>query len=269
MLDHEHIPLLDHGYVRVVDTWGTDERVVEAARMSTAKGFQGWGGAPCPDCKLAGRLDPHDSLFLNTECYQQAKSCVCKGSGVTSGDEKLLAYLWKHKHATPFEMLGATFEIKAPIFVMREWMRHRSASYNELSARYTAIPDEHYVPSVERLLHNANGTNKQANRADGALPLTVDDAVKFQASMIALNMHAQSVYAAALSSGVPKELARCVIPVGRYSVMRASANLRNWLGFISLRSDSSAQWEIQQYSNTVRDCLIQAFPRVMDVVAAA
>ena len=92
--------VLDHGFVTLIESWGSDERIIEAARMSTQKGFEGWG--PKED-----------------------------GS---AGDEKLLGYLYRNNHATPFEMGGAVIEVQAPIFIFREWHRHRTQSYNEMSA---------------------------------------------------------------------------------------------------------------------------------------
>ena len=98
--------VLDKGYLDVVEVWGADEQIIEAARMSTNKGFQGWGHPAEP------------------------------------GDERLLAYLWKHKHHSPFEMAGLTVEVKAPLMVFREWHRHRTFSYNEMSGRYTQMLEE-------------------------------------------------------------------------------------------------------------------------------
>jgi thymidylate synthase ThyX len=114
------VNILDHGYVNLVETWGSDERIIEAARMSTDGAFRGW-----------------------------------------DHDLKLLSYLWKHKHHTPFEMCGLTLEVQAPLFVVREWERHRTQSYNELSGRYTELPDLYYIPSVKRLM---NGRQSQVNR---------------------------------------------------------------------------------------------------------
>src|SRR4029079_8395260 len=130
------IPVLDYGYVEIIDNWGSDERIIEAARMSTGKGFLGWGGGWCPN-------SPHDT------------ECTCKGTRQNPpGDGKLLRFLWEHKHATPFEMGGLVIEVMAPIFVFREWHRHRTQSYNEMSARYTPLPDVNYIPSIERLMIN-------------------------------------------------------------------------------------------------------------------
>ena len=174
------------------------------------------------------------------------------------GDEKLLAYLYNNKHATPFEMAGLVIEVKAPIFVFREWHRHRTQSYNEMSARYIPLPDENYIPSVERLMMGG-GTNKQA-QGFGTV-LTAEAAESFRANIAESYQHAQEVYEVGLAYGVPKELARLPVPVARYSRMRASANLRNWLGFLTLRMDPAAQWEIRQYANAVGELVAQHFPR--------
>jgi thymidylate synthase (FAD) len=216
--------ILDHGYIEIVETWGSDERVIESARMSTNKGFQGW-----------------------------------------PGDEKLLRYLWEHSHHTPFEMAGAIIEVQAPIFVLREWVRHRTQSFNELSARYTPLPDKNYTPTLDRLMVNASGSNKQANRADGAAALDATTAAQWLDDLAEVYNLAQRVYEQGLKNGVPKEIARCAIPVARYSRMRASANLRNWLGFLKLRMDASAQWEIRQYADALHELLHSSFPRTMSL----
>lgn len=217
--------LLNKGYIKSVETWGSDRSIIEAARMSTDKGFLGWGNKDKP------------------------------------GDEKLLAYLMNNNHNTPFEMAGMIVEVQAPIFVFREWHRHRTQSYNELSARYTELPDFNFVPTLERLLRNVDGTNKQANRADGAPPLSEGHALLWLDQMKQSYDLAQEVYKKGLAWGVPKEVARIVLPVGRYSRMRASANLRNWLAFVTLRSDPHAQEEIRVYSNAVLELIAHHWPR--------
>lgn len=256
--------VLDHGYVELVETWGSDERIIEAARMSTQKGFEGWGDfVKCVECGGGGLRFAGFNAQFNDDVFVGCPACDGAGGTGKKGDEKLLRYLWKNNHATPFEMAGAVFEVQAPIFVFREWHRHRSASYNEMSARYAPLPDVNYVPSVERLMMNANGSNKQANRADGAKELTDNFAEWFQGRLETVYSETQSDYETALAFGVPKELARLVLPMGRYSCMRASANLRNWLGFLTLRMDSAAQWEIRQFANAVHDILAEKFPRTL------
>lgn len=219
------IDVLDHGYVSLVETWGSDERIIEAARMSTQKGFNGWGTPEAP------------------------------------GDEKLLKFLWSNNHATPFEMGGLIVEVHAPIFVFREWHRHRTQSVNEASARYAPLPDLDYTPTLDRMLINANGTNRQAGTVAGAETLTGTIAEMWLNRLSAQRAEMESLYQDGLAIGVPKEIARLAMTVGRYSKMRASANLRNWLGFLTLRMDSKAQWEIRQYATAVSEIVKQAFPR--------
>lgn len=223
------IDVLDQGYVSLVETWGSDERIIEAARMSTQKGFNGWGTPEQP------------------------------------GDEKLLKFLWNNNHATPFEMGGLIVEVQAPIFVFREWHRHRTQSYNEASARYAPLPAIDYMPTAERALLGGGHLTKQAGTVAGAEQLTTQKANEWLQGLYALYLDAENHYQKGLSIGVPKELARLAMTVGRYSKMRASANLRNWLGFLTLRMDSKAQWEIRQYANAVGELVKQAFPRTWDL----
>ena len=249
----KRIEVLDHGYAALVESWGSDERIVEAARMSTGKGFKGWGPV---DCSCAGTDMSNGMIAKDWE-----PACKrCGGSGSLPGDEKLLAYLWRNKHATPFEMAGMTVEIQAPILVFRQWHRHRTQAYNEMSARYTPLPDVNYVPSVERLLVNSK-KNKQAGTAKGAASLTEQAAICFRRELEVSYEEAEILYQQALAMGVPKELARVHLPVGRYSRMRASANLRNWLAFMTLRCDAHAQYEIRVYADAISAFIAERFPR--------
>lgn len=210
------IAVLDHGYVEFVEKWGhglageAEAGIIEAARQSTQGSFRGW-----------------------------------------EQDQKLLGFLFNNKpqHATPFEFAGMVIEVQAPIFVFREWHRHRTQSYNEMSARYAPLPDLYYTPTVDRVL--AGGTHVTSNKqAQGNGGLTADTARHFVERHLpqAYNL-CEEIYQASLACGVPKELARCVMPVGHYSRMRASANLRNWLAFLTLRMDPGAQWEIRQFAD--------------------
>ena len=167
--------ILDHGYLKYIEHWGSDERIIEAARMSTSKGFLGWGPKPCLNCK---------NLDVTSSSRDPDYVCqVCKNACLVEGDEKLLRYLWEHKHTTPFEMAGMTIEVQAPIMVFREWHRHRTQSYNEMSARYIPLPDVNYVPTVERLMMNSK-TNKQAGTIKGADELTEEMAERFQSALV-------------------------------------------------------------------------------------
>ena len=219
------VDVLDAGYVHAIESWGSDQRIIEAARMSTDKRFQGW-----------------------------------------DTDGRLLAYLYRNKHMTPFEMAGIVLEVKAPIFVFREWHRHRTQSYNELSARYVPLPDENYIPTFERVSQVAT-TNKQAQ---GVTPLgNVNEIKRWLSRLRKAYASAQQVYEDGLALGVPKELARLPVPVGRYSRMRASANLRNWLQFLTLRTAENAQYEIRVYAKAVQGILTNIFPRTMELFLEA
>ena len=142
---------------------------------------------------------------------------------------------------------------------------HRTQSYNEMSARYTPLPDVNYVPTIGRLMINAGTGNKQAGTISGAEDLKIDAARAFQANLQQHYVEAERLYQQALKEGVPKELARICLPVGRYTRMRASANLRNWLAFLTLRMDTKAQWEIRQYANAVGDIIKKRFPRTWEL----
>lgn len=225
-----HFDILDHGYLKLIESWGSDERIIEAARMSTSGGFVSW--------------EPYENH--------------------PKGDQGLLSYLWNNKHATPFEMAGCIIEVQAPIFVFREWHRHRTQSYNEMSARYTPMPNLNYVPTVERLMMG-RGLNQQSTAKAGARALTHEAAEAFLHGLQGTYAALEMCYQESLEAGVPKELARLIIPVGRYSRMRASANLRNWLGFLTLRDHPKAQWEIQQYAERVNWILSDLFPRTMQL----
>lgn len=213
--------LLDHGYVKFIEHWGSDERIIEAARMSTDKGFKSW-----PE------------------------------------DEKLLRFLWENKHHTPFEMGGMIIEVQAPIFVFREWHRHRTQSYNELSARYTALPDLYYIPSVERIM---NGKQASKNKQSSEAGFNEFEAIGFQNFFKQSYESTRKDYELLLKAGFARELARIVVPVGQYSRMRASANLRNWLAFLTLRQAPGAQWEIRQYADAVGKIVAEKFPRTWNL----
>ena len=241
--------VLDHGYVDFVESWGSDERIIEAARMSTDKGFQGWGGDNCKHC---GAHRDSENLLTSNACNKPPHAF----SG--TGDEKLLRYLWTHKHFTPFEMAGMSIEIQAPIFVVREWHRHRTQSYNELSARYTELPDLYYLPSVERLMAGKQAKKNKQSSEEGFSLAAVG---LFRTAIERHVALSRRLYEDLLGDGMSRELARIVIPLNQYTRFRASANLRNWLQFLQLRLDSAAQWEIRQYAQAVAGLIQAQFPR--------
>jgi len=266
--------VLDHGYVRLIETWGSDERIVEAARMSTGKGFLGWGPRivatlrQCRNCMvIEDEPGAHDLCLCPAD--DSVRVHVWGEPDVKRyerGDEHLLRYLYTHRHETPFEMAGAIVEVQAPIMVFREWQRHRTQSYNEMSARYEPLPDTHYVPTVDRCLATSE-VNRQASRAKGTRE---PRRIEVEGWLVALQRAyqlAEDVYQEGLRRGIPKELARLPVSVARYSRMRASANLRNWLAFMTLRCHPTAQYEIRQYANVMSHMLEAAFPRTMELFA--
>ncbi len=237
--------VLDHGYVSLVESWGSDRSIIEAARMSTDKGFLGWGGI-CPHCSGI-------RVMAGLSCE------YCHGSGQVKGDEGLLRYLWEHKHATPFEMAGMTIEVQAPIFVFREWHRHRTQSYNEMSSRFTVLPNLCYVPSVDRMQASMQAKSNKQSSCVGSM--TIAEAERHQAVLRGIYSGCRATYEHLLDAGIAKEVARLCLPVAQYSRMRASANLRNWLAFLTLRMAPNAQYEIRQFANAVGGMIAETFPR--------
>lgn len=197
------INVLDKGFVRLVDSSKNgDQAVVDAARVS-------YGGSS-------------------------------KGA---EADKKLLGYLLKHHHGTPFEATFFKFHIKAPILVFRQWHRHRiGVSYNELSARYTEMKDEFYIPAVWRAQDTKNKQGSVAAPLDHAM---MNEVLTFGCT------EAMARYRRLLSMGAAKEMARMVLPVNLYSEMYFTCNARSLMAFLSLRSDTHAQWEIRQYSHAL------------------
>ena len=123
------------------------------------------------------------------------------------------------------------------------------------------MPNENYLPSLERIMINAGGTNKQAGTVAGSAVLDLEGAEDFRQRLGIIYGACEANYQNALATGVPKELARLCIPVARYSQMRASASLRNWLAFLTLRMDPAAQWEIRQYANALGEIIAEEFPQ--------
>jgi thymidylate synthase (FAD) len=270
-------------YVRLIEHWGSDERIIEAARMSTDKGFQGWQSESLWHCCQCGyeMIVPHNDSSQPVEHEPLTKRVMMLGPGELlhlpqrhkmayvsghNGDEKLLRYLYTHKHMTPFEMAGVTIEVQAPIFVFREWHRHRTQSYNELSARYTELPNLFYVPSAARIMAAKQSTmNKQSSEAATFTQLEI---AEIQSGIKRTYEYARDSYEGMLRLGVAREVARVVIPVAQISRMRASANLRNWLGFLTLRMDPAAQWEIRQFANALGLLLEKLYPRTWELFQA-
>lgn len=239
------INVLDAGYVEVIELSGTgrdgkvkaageftteadcEVGIIEAARQSTQGAFRGW-----------------------------------ESDGDRPGDTKLLNFLYNNNHMTPFEFSGMVIEVEAPIFVFREWHRHRTQSYNEMSARYAPLPPQNYVPDLEMTLHRADVGVRAANRQAGGTAVMNREAIEaWHLEVITTYEFLDKLYERGLAAGVPKELARITMPVGHYTRMRASANLRNWLQFLTLRMDSRAQYEIRMYASAIGELVKTYFPK--------
>jgi len=217
--------ILDHGFVQYRQHMGDDLAIVHNARQS----------------------------------YDAAWQAGIDGLG----DQKLIKFLMVNGHNTPFEVNAATFEVKAPIFVFRQWHRHRTQSYNEVSARYTELPEEVYIPSVE-VIGKQSKINKQAR--DFIANITDEErrAREEEIQRIQEFVHqAFELYYWLLGRGWPRELARGYLPLATYSKMSATANLWNWMRFLSERLHPHAQYEIRVYAEAIASMLDVLYPTAM------
>lgn len=169
-------------------------------------------------------------------------------------DEKLINYLLKNGHTSPFEAVSFTFDIKAPIFIFRQWHRHRTWSYNEVSARYTELPEEYYVPAYDKITQQST-SNKQM-RTEEQHP----ESGYIQACIYIACREAFAVYKKLLEKGCPRELARSVLPVSTYSHMFASVDLHNLFHFLKLRLHTHAQYEIRVYAEAILELITPIVP---------
>lgn len=183
-------------------------------------------------------------------------------------DKKLLEYLYKNRHTSPFEMVKITFNIKLPIFVMRQYVRHRMQNLNEMSARYTELPEEFYFPKYWR---KQDTKNKQGSFEEDNFNPDLDYAIYSPYSTqkdasYRLQEHckeAYKLYQSMLRAGVAKEMARMVLPINIYTEIYTCWDIKNLLHFISLRDDSHAQAEIQAYGKAVKTICRELFPWVI------
>jgi len=190
-----------------------------------------------------------------------------KGKG-DEADKKLLKYLWKHKHTSPFEMCKITLNIKMPIFIMRQYVRHRMQNLNEVSARYTELPNEFYIPKQWR---KQDIKNKQGSIVDDNwLPVCEwageigDGQTDCSAIFELACKDCYKCYQSMLESGISREMARMILPINIYTEIYTCWDLKNLLHFVALRDDSHAQWEIQQYGKAVKEILTDLFPWTME-----
>lgn len=225
--------VLDHGFVHMrdsmpmlfgpehIDGLGVgDFRIEDAARVSTAH---------LPD-------DVRASVGDNEE----------RENRTSAQTKKLIKYMFDHEHATPFEQVKLSFVAKLPIFVARQWIRHRAGAFNEQSARYSKLPCQFYVPAVERM--QAQST---ANKQGSAECLPIESAEHMRNAITQCSEGTYALYEQMLSDGLTRELARMVLPTNFYTQWVWSTDLRNFMGFCKLRCDSHAQFEIRVYANAM------------------
>jgi thymidylate synthase (FAD) len=225
---YEALPVLDHGFVRVVDYMGDDSSVVQAARVSYGRGTKR-----------------------------------------VSEDQGLINYLMRHRHTTPFEMCEIKYHVKLPIFVARQWIRHRTANVNEYSARYSILDNEFYVPTPDQL-----GVQSVANRQGRGEVLEGEEAARV---LEILRSDAEQTYAHYQEmlnedeagtvldesrKGLARELARMNLTLGFYTQWYWKTDLHNLLHFLSLRADAHAQWEIRAYAEVMLETVKRWVPAV-------
>ena len=215
IVEKPEIDILNKGFVRLEHVAGNDLFIVNAARIS----------------------------FLQ------------KSDKLTKKEEGLLNFLMRERHGTPFEMVEFWWHIKCPIFVTREWMRHRIASYNEMSGRYRELPREFYIPEPEAVRTQVGKPGSYSfESVDPELALKTVD--RFHA----VYDFAWSQYQKMLEDGIAKELARDVLPVGIYTEFLFKCNLRSLMNFISLRADENALYEIRVYAQAMAKIAANVVP---------
>lgn len=214
--------------------------------------------------ELTSEIDVNliDSMGSDNSVLHAARVSIVGARAETEESERkgLLNFLMANRHASPFEHVVATFMIRCPIFVVREWHRHRTQSYNEMSGRYTVLLPKFYIPSVDRPLVQVG--------KPGAYRFEQGSFEEWQEVKNTLERSYQqswNAYQGMLNMGIAKEVARDCLPVGIYTDFYATANLRNWMGFLSLRTSSDALYEIRQAAGKVEGHLHKMFPTILDL----
>ena len=223
---YDAIPVLDHGFVRVVDYMGNDTSIVQSARVSYGKGTK-----------------------------------------KVSTDEGLIKYLMRHWHSTPFEMCEIKYHIKLPIFIARQWIRHRTANVNEYSARYSILDKEFYLPTSENLAAQSSSNRQgrgevlQGEKAKQVLDILKNDAEQtYNNYEIMLNERYDGTKINENDSGLARELARMNLTLNTYTQWYWKTDLLNLMNFLRLRADHHAQYEIRAYADVMLDTLKKWVP---------
>lgn len=218
ILDKE-FPVLDKGFVRLVDYLGGDERIVQAARVSYGEG---------------------------TKSYRE--------------DAGLIDYLLRNRHTSPFEQVVLTFHIKMPIFIARQWVRHRTARLNEISGRYSVMKDDFYIPAPRDVSPQSND-NKQARAPE---PFAPEKAEEIRRALEAGQKSAYKEYSALIDAGLAREVARINLPLSLYTEIYWQIDLHNLFHFLELRLGAHAQKEIRLYAQTLLEIAKKAAPRACE-----
>lgn len=203
----------------------------------------------CIKCLNHGFVKLVDVMGDDSSIVQAARVSYGKGTKQVNEDRGLIRYLLRHQHTTPFEMVEFKFHCRMPIFVARQWVRHRTANINEMSGRYSEMPDLFYVPEKEKITKQST-INKQ-----GGSDEVMDDCNRYQAMMIAEQEEAYKNYKFYIDSGMRKELARNNMPLSLYSEWYWKCDLHNLFHFLKLRLDSHAQHEIQVYGQAMAELM--------------
>ena len=223
---YEALPVLDHGFVRVIDYMGDDTSIVQSARVSYGKGTK-----------------------------------------KVSTDEGLIKYLMRHWHSTPFEMCEIKYHIKLPIFIARQWIRHRTANVNEYSARYSILDKEFYIPSKDQLSaqstinRQGRGSLITGEQADEVLKILKDDAIRtYDNYEKMLNERFDGSVIDENKTGLARELARMNLTLNSYTQWYWKTDLLNLLNFLFLRAEKHAQYEIRVYAETMLETVKKWVP---------
>ena len=197
-----------------------------------------------------------DRMGDDISIVQAARISYGKGATNSVRDRGLIRYLMKHKHTSPFEMCEIKLHIKMPLFVARQWVRHRTANINEYSARYSVLSTDYYVPSIERV-GPQSADNHQGTSSEG-----MNDELKQQCIKLIHNESesAMSVYECLLNHGLSRELSRVIVPLNAYTEMYWKIDLHNLLHFIRLRIEEGAQYEIREYARALLEIVRQWVP---------
>ena len=223
---YEAIPVLDHGFIRVVDYMGDDSSIVQAARVSYGKGTK-----------------------------------------KVSTDAGLIKYLMRHWHSTPFEMCEIKYHVKLPIFIARQWIRHRTANVNEYSARYSILDKEFYLPAPENLATQSQNNRQgrgdvlEGEQAKQVLEILKKDAEQtYNNYELMLNERYDGSIIDKNQTGLARELARMNLTLNTYTQWYWKTDLLNLMNFLRLRADDHAQYEIRAYADTMLDTLKKWVP---------